>query len=439
VDVPKADLPKDAIFKGYREVVVQNIKLTTDNVKFLICRYWSPSEKRTIEGKLSDGFDRGEFGPDLVAFAKMLYYQGRVPHKKIQKILEGFGVQISETHLSRILNSVDEALERELKRAQNAGIAKAEFAQTDDTGARIMGFPGHTIVVSNPYFSNYTTLESKRRLSVLKALTGREELLYRINRVSLTLLKGKLAKKHKKVLERIKGNRVYREEEFFRKILGRDAYKKLAKKNKDDIQIACAIASYRYGDMGPTCKTLISDDATNFKNITQHHGLCWIHELRHYRLLSVYGSYFEKIYQKFMDRAWKLYRRLKRYKAKDLKEKKAIEEEFDDLFETETDFKLLNELFPNTRKRRKGLLLVLEQPNLPIHNNESETDLRERVLKRKISYGNRSWEGVKSWDVHLSLMGTCRKNKVVFWEYLKDRQSGSNQIPQLDKIIQSAA
>jgi len=39
-------LPVDAEFKGYEEVVVQDIKLTTDNVLFRKQKYYSPSEEK---------------------------------------------------------------------------------------------------------------------------------------------------------------------------------------------------------------------------------------------------------------------------------------------------------------------------------------------------------------------------------------------------------
>ncbi|NCN39590.1 MAG: hypothetical protein GW914_04390, partial [Candidatus Aenigmarchaeota archaeon] len=50
--VDKGALPPDAIHKGYRCVVVQNVNFTTNNVKFKMERYYSPSEKKVYEAKL---------------------------------------------------------------------------------------------------------------------------------------------------------------------------------------------------------------------------------------------------------------------------------------------------------------------------------------------------------------------------------------------------
>ncbi|OYT29744.1 hypothetical protein B6U98_01585, partial [Thermoplasmatales archaeon ex4572_165] len=62
VQINQGVLPSDAVFKGYRSVTVQNIKFITDNVEYLIERYYSPSEKKTYEAVLPKCVD-GEFGP----------------------------------------------------------------------------------------------------------------------------------------------------------------------------------------------------------------------------------------------------------------------------------------------------------------------------------------------------------------------------------------
>jgi hypothetical protein len=44
----------------------------------------------------------------------------------------------------------------------------------------------------------------------------------------------------------------------------------------------------------------------------------------------------------------------------------------------------------NTKSRKEGLLLLLKYPFIPLHNNDSERDIREYVKKRKISGSTRS-------------------------------------------------
>ena len=67
VSMDRRKLPKDTVFKGYREVTIQELKFESDNIRFLIERYYSKSENRAYEGELPNWVD-GSFGPKLKAF-----------------------------------------------------------------------------------------------------------------------------------------------------------------------------------------------------------------------------------------------------------------------------------------------------------------------------------------------------------------------------------
>jgi len=63
------------------EVVVQDIKLTTDNVLFRKQKYYSPSEGKTYLAELPDGYE-GEFGPGIKALVISLYYGSNMTQSK---------------------------------------------------------------------------------------------------------------------------------------------------------------------------------------------------------------------------------------------------------------------------------------------------------------------------------------------------------------------
>jgi hypothetical protein len=120
--------------------------------------------------------------------------------------------------------------------------------------------------------------------------------------------------------------------------------------------------------------------------------------------------------------------------------KTQITADFEALCTTETTCEPLNHVLHGLHRNQPELLRVLERPELPLHNNRSENDIRDMVKKRKISAGTRSEEGRRCRDTFLSLKKTCRKQGLSFWEYLKDRVSSLNMIPRLaDFIRQSAA
>ena len=83
--------------------------------------------------------------------------------------------------------------------------------------------------------------------------------------------------------------------------------------------------------------------------------------------------------------------------------------------------------------------MVLDRPDIPLHNNLSKGDIREYVKKRKISGSTRSDAGRRSRDTFISLKKTCRKLGVSFWDYLYDRVSKAAQIAPLADLIRAQA
>lgn len=73
--VEAKELPEDAQFKGYEEVVVQDIELRTENIKFRKEKYYSPGEKKTYLAAMPAGYD-GQFGPNVKAWVLTWYYEG---------------------------------------------------------------------------------------------------------------------------------------------------------------------------------------------------------------------------------------------------------------------------------------------------------------------------------------------------------------------------
>ena len=87
------------------------------------------------------------------------------------------------------------------------------------------------------------------------------------------------------------------------------------------------------------------------------------------------------------------------------------------------------------RRNQEELLRVLQRPELPLHNNLSESDIRDYVKKRKISGSTRSPSGRRCRDTFASLKKTCRKNGLSFWQYLEDRVFGWHRIALLGQWI----
>ena len=83
--------------------------------------------------------------------------------------------------------------------------------------------------------------------------------------------------------------------------------------------------------------------------------------------------------------------------------------------------------------------MVLDRPEIPLHTNGSERDIRCHVTKRKISGGTHSDAGRDCRDAFLGLMHTCTKLGIAFWDFLGARLvvPGSSPVPLLADLIRS--
>ena len=137
---------------------------------------------------------------------------------------------------------------------------------------------------------------------------------------------------------------------------------------------------------------------------------------------------------------WDLYQELKAYRqAPSPAAREALGKQFDELVARRTDYPSIDGVLKGMAADRAKLLLVLERPEVPLHNNLSEGHIRDYVKKRKISGSTRSELGRRARDTFASLKKTCRRLGVNFWEYLQDRVRGLGQIPRLaDQIRQKA-
>lgn len=171
--------------------------------------------------------------------------------------------------------------------------------------------------------------------------------------------------------------------------------------------------------------------------------MCWVHAERLINKLIPFTEAQRQAVEIVQGEIWDLYQDLKAYKkltAEEQQQQKAsLSERFDQIFTTNTSFETLNQVLRRLNRRKAELLKVLDRPELPLHNNASEQDIREFVTKRKISGSTRSDNGRRCRDTFTSLKKTCRKLGVSFWDYLTDRVGGKNLIPTLGKLIAQKA
>src|SRR5690606_39750760 len=114
----------------------------------------------------------------------------------------------------------------------------------------------------------------------------------------------------------------------------------------------------------------------------------------------------------------------------------AFRRRFDRIFAMRTGYQELDRLLLRLSRRKEELLKVLERPEIPLHTNASENDLRTFVTKRKISGGTMSRDGKVARDTMLGLMKSCKKLRLSLYHYLGDRLGVAGQaVPALSALV----
>ena len=101
------------------------------------------------------------------------------------------------------------------------------------------------------------------------------------------------------------------------------------------------------------------------------------------------------------------------------KSENQIEKDFDELFIPNTNYFDLYNQIKKTLKNKEKLLLVLEYPYIPLHNNLAELAARVQVRKRDISLHTVTILGTQIQDAFMSIIQTCRLNGINAYKYIK--------------------
>jgi hypothetical protein len=432
--IDKSKLPKDAVFKGYKKVVVQDLKIQTDNVEFHKEIYYSKSLNKTYIAELPQGY-KGEFGPTIKGLTIILKNVCNMSEPKISEFLKTFGIFISMGKISNILIKDHPQFHQQKTAIVAAGLQTTVYQGIDDTKARVNGKNYHTHILGNRYYTAFFTEQQKNRLTVLKILMNKKELNYCLNHHALHILQQLvISKQHFKRLKELEDEKILNQQQL--ENLLTQNFPKLGKQTESKILEATAIAAYRKGVGHTVVKALLCDDAPQFKSICKLMALCWVHDGRHYKKLSPVFKYNATLITKFLTTYWKYYRKLVDYKkAPALEKADKLSNEFDQLFTTVTGYNELDDRIFKTLMKKQQLLLVLKYPEIPLHNNDMELGARVCVRKRDVSLHTMTKEGTKANDTFLTIVETCKKLDINPFQYIFDNIKRTNQFQSLALII----
>jgi hypothetical protein len=434
VAVDPARLPPDAVFKGYEDVVVQDVLFRTDNVLFRKEKFYSPSQHTTYVAFLPPGY-RGQFGPGLKSLALVFYYGAQMSEPKVAELLRSVGIRISDGQVSNLLIKDQAAFHAEKDALYEAGLASSPWQHLDDTSTRVNGQNGYCHIVCNPLYTAYFTRTAKDRLTVIDVLTNHRPRRFVVNAEALSSIEaGGLSAVRRRQLAQVPGDVIM--DEAMMQALLETHLPGLGPQQRKWILDATAVAAYHADVEFPVVRLLVCDDAPQFTLVTEELALCWVHEGRHYKKLMPAIPYHQALLEAFVQRFWTYYDQLLAYREQPTPEEAThLAGEFETLFTTVTGYHALDERIAKTRAKKSCLLRVLAHPELPLHNNPAELGARARVRKRDVSFGPRTREGATAWDTFMTLAATATKLGVSFYHYIHDRVSGASQMPPLADLI----
>lgn len=430
-------LPKDAEFKGWEAVVIQDLILKTDNVRFLRAKYWSPSQG-TFLAPLPPGYE-GEYGPGIKALGLSLVYRGQMSLPLLHSFLTDAGTLISRGQVANLVTTKVDGFHAEAREVLRAGLQSSPWQHLDVTSTPVDGKSHACHVLTNPLYAHYHTTPQQDRMSALDVLRGGGVRQYRLDPTAFAhLARMGVGPGIVGALRSFPQEITWSEAEFA-SLLDR-RLPRLGKETRKDVEEAAALAAYWADPLWPVVQCLVADDAATLRELTAELALCWIHDGRHYKKLLPQFACHRKALEQFRKQYWDYYRNLLAYReAPSPEEGVRLEEAFDDLFSTESLWVDLQTCIARTRANREKLLRVLRHPELPLHNNPAELAARRRVRKRDVSFGPRSETGRRAWDTFQGLVETTRKLEIRFWAYLRDRLTQGGEIPPLAEVIAARA
>lgn len=410
VTVSASNVPEGSRFKGYQEYKVQEFELIPKDIIYKL-EVWQAPDGKVIRAILPQEIQGSHFGHQLRALVHNLYALG-MTEPGLFEFLKSSGIEISEGQVHNLLMNESAAYSQASEAILTAGLEEAPYIRADDTGSKHQHKNNYCTHIGGEYFAYYKTASSKSRENFLKILLqGKEG--YVINQAFIWhLFQSGVEDDWLNYFEEYVGKR-YETKRGLGRLLNHIG---IGNKKLKSQCIEAGLVGFISETILKKGQVLLSDRAGQFA-VFNHAG-CWVHMERPLRKLKVSSPEAEKELSQVREAIWNLYDKVKEAACKRIG-REEVYQLYDQLVAMRSMSPSVNEVIASFAKYREEMLKALDCPNLPLHNNDSERDIRGVAKRRNISGSTKSEEGKMFRDGLITLKQTCARLGISFMGYLK--------------------
>ena len=409
--VRASGVPNSAVFKGYQRYSIQELELLPKDVIYKL-EVWQVPGGEVFRAALPKDIEGSHFGSTLRSLIFNLSAEG-MTQPALFNFLCNMGIDISEGQIHNILMQEVPGLQQVSEKILEAGLQESPYIRTDDTGAKHQHKAAYCTHIGGQYFAYYKTGFTKSRENFLNILLqGKKG--YTINQASIWhMFQGGVEDDLLNAFEDHIGKH-YATTKGLNHLLNEMG---IQNKKIRAYCIEAALIGFVQETILKPDQVLLSDRAGQFAVFD--HAACWIHMERPLRKLPMKTQKAEKELEKVRTAIWDLYDQLKEASLSQ-RNKEAVHNAFDALVAMKVTSPGIQAVLDNFEEYREELLKALDHPGLPLHNNDSERDIRAIVKMRNISGSTKSSQGQAFRDGLITLKQTCFRLGLSFWEYLND-------------------
>jgi len=183
---PQAPIPERSRFKGYRDFIVQDLRIQPHNTCYRLEVWQTPDGERLL-GELPANLNGGHFGAELRRYALYQHHHCHVTQPLLHEQLREWGIDISVGQINALLSGANAGFFAEKDQLLVTSLEVSRHITVDDSGARHQGHNGYVTQIGNDWFAWFASTGSKSRINFLQLLHA-GNITYHLNAHALSYL-----------------------------------------------------------------------------------------------------------------------------------------------------------------------------------------------------------------------------------------------------------